>query len=65
MHRPDRSPSIARSSARASPLPRSMGIWPIPSSTSASGLLFHSDDFASAWIWRTGRAAIPMAIGSQ
>ena len=48
----------------ASPLPRWTGICPMPSSTRPIPG-FHSEDFASARIWRTGSAATPIAIGSQ
>ena len=40
--------SIARSSASASLVPRTIGIWPMPSSTLLRPLTFHSDDFDSA-----------------
>ena len=50
--------------ARASPLPRSMGIWPMPSRIGTSGP-FHSVDLASARICRRRREATPMATGSQ
>ena len=45
--------------------PRSIGIWPMPLSTMPTGLNVHSEDLASAWIWRRERAASPIAIGSQ
>ena len=63
MHVPSRSRSIAVAIAAASPLPRWIGIWPIPSRIQPSGP-FQSVDFASAWIWRCG-AATATAIGSQ
>ena len=37
----------------------------MPLRTMATGLNFHSEDLASAWIWRRDRAASPIAIGSQ
>ena len=64
MQAPARSASIALSSAPVSPLPRSIGIWPMPLRIGASGLMSHSVDFASARIWRCPRAATPIATGS-
>ena len=57
--------SIARSSAPASPVPRTIGIWPMPSSTLLRPLTFHSEDFDSARIWRRLIAAMPITTGSQ
>ena len=62
---PARSSKVARSRAATSPVPRPMGICPIPSRTFASSAFFHSDDFASAWIWRRSTAAIPITTGSH
>jgi hypothetical protein len=56
---------IARFSAPTSPVPRSIGICPIPSSTLPNKRFLHSEDFVSAWIWRRCMAAVPIAIGSQ
>ena len=65
MQAPARSDSTARSSAWASPAPRSIGIWPIAVSIGPSGLTFHRLDFARARIWRCLRAATPTASGSM
>jgi hypothetical protein len=65
MQEPARSSEVARSRAPTSPMPRPMGICPIPSRTFASSAFFHSDDFASAWIWRRSTAAIPITTGSH
>lgn len=48
IHAPARSSSTARSMACESPLPRSIGICPMPLRIGASGLTFHREDFASA-----------------
>ncbi len=65
MQTPARSASIARASACLSPLPRSIGIWPMPLRIGASPRTFQRSDFARARIWRRLRAAIPTMIGSQ
>ncbi len=64
-HDPPRSSVIARSSASVSFVPRTTGIWRIPFSTRFRPLTFHSEDFASARIWRRFSAAIPTTTGSQ
>ena len=65
MQEPARSSEAARSRAPASPMPRPIGICPIPSRTFASSAFFHSVDFASAWTWRRSTAAIPITTGSH
>ena len=65
MQAPSRSASIARSSAPRSPVPRSIGIWPMPSRIGPSPRTSQSDDFASARTWRWWRAATPTATGSM
>src|SRR5882757_4892554 len=57
--------SIAAASAWVSPRPRSIGIWPMWSSTQPSARTFHRDDLASARSSRRGSAATPSTTGSQ
>ncbi len=62
---PSRSAATALASACASPAPRTIGIWPMPSRTGARPLTSQSVDLASARIIRRLRAENPIITGSQ
>jgi hypothetical protein len=65
MQEPLRSSSMAVFIASWLLVPRSIGMCPISVISAPTTLFFHSDDFASARICRTPRAATAIAIGSQ
>ena len=64
MHEPARRAAIALTSAPASPIARSIGIWPIPFRMRASTGLSHKLDLARARIWRRRIADMPITTGS-